>query len=129
MIIPHASDRLVSAMVYSSPMGPAHRTVLFRREHPGRRDQYILIQEREGDSSKSVQRTVLDRDITDVLHHMASNNSVSILSRYLFFRFKDEPTVSELVEIGKEESPLKRDLHLIFDLELEDLENVISWKP
>lgn len=129
MIIPHASDHLVSAMVYSSPMGPAHRTVLFRREHPGRRDQYILIQEREGDSSRSVEQTVLDRDITDVLHHMASNNSVSILSRYAFFRFKDEPTVSELVEIGKKDPSLRRDLHLIFDLELEDLESVISWKP
>lgn len=129
MIIPHASDHVISAMVYSSPMGLTHRTVLFRREHPGRRDQYILIQEREGDSSRSVQRTVLDRDITDDLYHMASDNPVSILSRYSFFRFKEEPTVGDLIEIGKKHLPLKRNLHLIFDLALEDLENVISWKP
>lgn len=71
----------------------------------------------------------MDRDITEELYSMASDNPVPILSRYSFFRFKDEPTVKELIDMGRKHLNLERSLQQIFDLSLDDLESVVSWKP
>lgn len=130
MILPHASDYLVTAMVYKGPDNSYHRTVLLRRESPGRCDRYMLIQERSDDGvESSLSRNLVERDITEDLYRMATSASVPIFSKYLFFRLVEGLTVGELADLAKTDANLREDLELIFGTSFRNLQRMIEWKP
>lgn len=130
MIVPHGSDYMISAMVYIGPNNSYHRIIFVRREHPGRKDSYVLIQARSDDGiEESVLRTVTDRDITDDLFKMTQLSSISIAGNYMFFRFDADVTLSELVEMMKTDSKLRKDIELIFGSRAENIARLVEWKP
>lgn len=130
MIVPHGSDYMISAMVYTGPNNSYHRIILVRREHPGRKDSYVLIQARSDDGiEESVLRTVTDRDITDDLFKMTQLSSISIAGNYMFFRFDADVTLNELIEMMKTDSKLRKDIELIFGSRAENIARLVEWKP